>query len=203
MSTVTVVIPTIPGRERLLNRAMTSVHNQRRPADALVVEADPGRSGAAATRNRALERVETDWVAWLDDDDELLPNHLDVLLRYAGDADLVYPTPQMVGGRDPTAVAKDGVWRRPWGVHFGPEQEHHIRTHGSFIPMTHMVRTEAVQDVGGFPPGVTLPDGRYSGEDERYLIQLLDAGMTFMHVNVITWLWHVHDSNTAGKGNPA
>lgn len=200
---VAVAVATIPGRERLLARAVDSVLAQRRAVDQLVVEADPQRTGAAATRNRALARVDTDLVAWLDDDDELLPLHCGALayvLEREPDVDLVYPTPRMMGGADPTAVTVRGRWTPPWGVAFGQEQERHLRERGSFIPITHMARTEVVRRAGGFPQGRTLPDGRYQGEDERYLIALLDAGARFRHLNVVTWLWRVHGAHTAGKG---
>lgn len=198
--TVAVCIPTIPGREAMLERALRSVKQQRRQPDEVLVELDSDRTGAAATRNRLIERCQSDWIAWLDDDDQLLPNHLRVLMGEAqhGDADLIYPTPRMVGGRDPTATSVNGKWRLPWAVPFGPEQERHLRTHGSFIPITHLVRTELVRSVGGFPDGYRLPTGRYRGEDEAYLLALLDAGARFLHVNEQTWLWHVHDAHTAG-----
>jgi hypothetical protein len=147
--------------------------------------------------------VETDLVAWLDDDDELLPIHVGALayvLEREPDVDLVYPVPRMVGGEDPTAVTVGGRWTRPWGVPFGRESERHLRERGSFIPITHMCRVETLRRAGGFPDGVTLPDGRYRGEDEAMLISLLDAGARFRHLNVVTWLWRVHDAHTAGKG---
>jgi glycosyltransferase involved in cell wall biosynthesis len=197
---VTVCVATIPGRERLLKRALLSVDRQHLTPDAVLVELDRNRTGAAATRNRMLATVDTEWIAWLDDDDQFLSNHLAVLMDAAEGADLVYPTPRMVTGRDPTAVAVNGRWQLPWGVPFGPEQEQHLRTQGSFIPVTHLVRTETALKAGGFPEGRTLPDGRYQGEDERYLIALLDAGARFRHVNEETWLWFgSHGSNTAGK----
>ena len=202
MSTVTAVVATIPGREHLLTRATASIDAQCRPVDAVIVEHDYWRTGAASTRNRALAKVDTDYIAWLDDDDELLPNHLDVLMAEAETtgADLVYPVPQMASGTDPTAVSVMGQWIRPWGVPFGPEQEHHLRTQGSFIPITHLVRTGMVLAAGGFPEGRTLPAGRYQGEDERYLIALLDAGARFTHVAETTWRWHgSHGTNTAGR----
>lgn len=201
--TVSVVVPTIPGREALLDRALASVDAQRRKPDRILVEWDPDRTGAAATRNRALDRVTTDVIAWLDDDDELLPVHLQACLRVLEldpSVDLVYPRPQMVGGKDPTAVSYQGTWRLPWGLRFGPEHEAHIRTYGSFIPMTHLVRTGAVRRAGGFPEGRMLPTGRYQGEDERYLLALLDTGARFEHLDRVTWRWWVHRGNTAGRG---
>ena len=202
---VAVVVATIPGREGLLEEALASVAAQHRPPDQVVVEHDPDRTGAAAARNRALDRVECDLVAWLDDDDLLLRSHIKALayvLEHEPDVGLVYPVPRATGP-EPTAVTVNGVWRKPWGVEFGPEQAMHLRERGSFIPITHMVRTAAVRAVGGFPEGVTLPDGRYRGEDEALLIALLESGIWFRHLNVTTWVWRVWDGHTAGKAASA
>lgn len=206
--TVAVVIPTIPGREAMLERALASVRAQRRRPDQVVVERDSLRTGADQARNRALERVTADVVAWLDDDDELKPNHLMACMRVMEQSperpDLVYPSPVVRGGEDPTAVSVQGQWVLPWGVRFGPEQEAHLRRFGSFIPMTHVVRTERVRSIGGFRPGQeVMTEGvgrRYRGEDEDYLVRLLDDGATFEHLPARTWHWNVHGGNTAGRG---
>lgn len=205
---VAVVVPTIPGREAFLRRAIASVLDQTRPlnyaaGDQLIVEQDPERTGAAATRNRALARVTADVVAWLDDDDELLPNHLKSCLRVLQldpSVGLVYPRPRMRGGKDPTAVTHQGRFPvSPWGLRWCPEFAKHLRVHGSFIPMTHLVRTGLATGAGGFPEGETLPSGRYRGEDEGYLIRLLDHGVVFEHLDAVTWRWHVHNAQTAGR----
>lgn len=211
--TVAVCIPTIPGREELLDRALLSVHTQRRKADQIVVERDSERTGAWAARNRALARVTTDVIAWLDDDDTLKPQHLMACMRVMEQSpsrpDLVYPRPIMVGGEDPTAVTHQGRFPvPPWGLRFTSEHAAHLRAVGSFIPMTHLVRTDAVRRIGGFRPGYTVNGARYRGEDEDYLIRILsDAAArhrapqdTFEHLDAKTWYWHVHRSHTAGKG---
>lgn len=203
--TVAVVIPTIPGREELLDRALVSARTQRRKPDQIVVERDSERTGAWASRNRALERVTADVVAWLDDDDTLRPNHLMACMRVLEQSpwrpDLVYPRPRMVGGADPTALTHQGRFPvSPWGLRWTPEHAAHLREHGSFIPMTHLVRTDLVRQIGGFRPGYDV-GGRYRGEDEDYLIRLMDeAGAIFEHLDAITWNWHVHASHTAGRG---
>lgn len=211
--TVAVVIPTIPGREELMDRARLSALTQTRKPDQIVVERDSERTGAWASRNRALERVTADVIAWLDDDDTMKPNHLRTCMRVMEQSpfrpDLVYPQPIMVGGSDPTAVTHQGVFPTPpWGLRFTREHVAHIRHVGSFIPMTHLVRTDLVTRIGGFRPGYRVDEGRrYRGEDEDYLIRLLDDGearrpgeLIFEHVPVKTWYWHVHRSNTAGRG---
>jgi glycosyltransferase involved in cell wall biosynthesis len=217
--TVAVVIPTIPGREMLLEQARQSALRQERKPDQIVVERDSERTGAWAARNRGLARVHTDVVAWLDDDDALQPNHLKACMRVLENSafrpDLVYPAPVMIGGADPTAVTHQSVFPvSPWGLRFTQEHAEHIRQVGSFIPMTHLVRTEAVRAIGGFRPGYTLPSGRYRGEDEDYLIRLLDRAEdqgrrvqdVFEHARrsngrpLRTWYWNVHREHTAGRG---
>lgn len=203
--TVAVVVPTIPGREALLDRALCSVRAQRRRADQVVIERDSERTGAWAARNRALARVTTDVIAWLDDDDTLRPNHLMACMRVLEQSpdrpDLVYPRPRMIGGKDPTALTYQGRFPvSPWGLRWTPEHAAHLRAMGSFIPMTHLVRTELVMEIGGFRPGYDV-GGRYRGEDEDYLLRLMDqAGAIFEHLDAVTWNWHVHAGHTAGRG---
>jgi glycosyltransferase involved in cell wall biosynthesis len=204
--TVAVCIPTVPGREELRMRAELSVMKQDRQPDQFLVEVDKDRTGAAATRNRLLERVESDVIAWLDDDDWLKPNHLKACMRVIENTfavDLVYPRPHLVNGRDPTAVTHQGRFPvSPWGLRFTQEMAAHIKHVGSFIPITHLVRTESVRRIGGFPESRVLPDGRLQGEDERYLIELLDSGAQFEHLDQKTWYWYANPHSTKGLGSP-
>lgn len=206
--TVSVCIPTIPGREHLLRRAIASVHAQTRQPDRILVQRDEHRLGAADARNRLLERVDTDLISWLDDDDFLKPHHLRACMRVLEDSpavDLVYPRPVMLKGDDPTAVTHQGVFPvSPWGLRWCPEFEDHIRELGSFIPMTHLVRTAAAKAAGGFPEGRTVHGGRipvrFQGEDERYLLAMLDNGAQFEHLDAKTWVWFKNPQSTAGRG---
>lgn len=203
--TVTVVIPTIAGRDHLRGLALRSVERQTRPADEIIVSHDTERTGAARTRNCALMEVTTDLVAWLDDDDELLPRHLEVLVgAFENDSeiDLAYPIPHMGGGaQDPTAVPVNGRLIRPWGIPFGPEQENHLKTSANFIPVTHVVRADLARKVGGFPiPNVDPDWPDEANEDWGMLLRLLKAGAKFVHVPEKTWIWNVHSGQTRGKG---
>jgi glycosyltransferase involved in cell wall biosynthesis len=186
-------------------RAEISIMQQTRQPDDLIVLVDEERRGAAWARNEMLSKVTTDVIAWLDDDDYLMPGHIRSCMRVLEQSpfkpDLVYPRPQMVGGRDPTATTHLGVFPvSPWGLRFSQEMAAHIRHVGSFIPMTHAVKTESVRKIGGFPEGRMLSDHRYQGEDERYLINLLDAGAIFEHLDQKTWYWFVNKKSTAGLG---
>lgn len=205
-SDVTVVVPTIEGREQLLDRALASVARQQTPPGNVVVQLDKDRHGATWCRNQAIEHVTTDWIAWLDDDDELLPNHLKVCVRAANDtkADLIFTYPEFVGGKDPLACVNDLGVLTPEPIHipFGAAQKTGLRRYGNFIPVTYLVKTALVRQVGGFPEPYTF-EAVNSGDCEDYglLLRLLDVGAKFNHVcGVRTWRYHFHEANLGGRG---
>ena len=77
MHQVTVCIPSIPPRAAYLQRAIASVCAQTYPVSAISVAIDHQRLGAPATRNKAFFQARTEWVVFLDDDDELNPDYLE------------------------------------------------------------------------------------------------------------------------------
>lgn len=188
MLDVTVVIPTIYSRSAMLEQAVQSVLEQELQAADVIIEHDIHRQGPAVVRNRALARVQTPWLAWLDDDDLLMPQHLRVLADVAlsADADLVWPWFTVSGGGD------------PFPMHFGrqwdPEHPHQF-------PITYLVRTELVRRVGGFetvPDGPAHADGNRAGEDWRLQLAMSAAGGRFVHLPERTWIWRHHGGNTSG-----
>lgn len=189
--TVTVCIPSIPPRAPMLARALASVTAQTLQPDAIAVAIDHQHDGAPVTRNRALAAAQTDWVAFLDDDDELLPNHLAELVA-AGEetgADLIYPNFRCLDpdGNDKTL---------PESIRSGQEFDARILRTRSFIPVTTLVRTEIAQRVGGFSYPRQTRGKRY--EDWGFYLKLLDVDARFHHHPVTTWIWHHHGANTSG-----
>lgn len=190
MLDITVVIPTIPPRTALLERAIRSVMCQEQPVMAVAVAVDRARAGAAVTRDRALATVNTDWVAFLDDDDEFLPSHLRILAeaQHETGADYLFSWYEVVGGHDPRAD-EFGV---PWDT-ANPRQ----------TTITTLVRTSTAKQAGFLPdPGVTddltSPDRLYAGEDWRFTQRVHAAGAHIHHVPVKSWRWHHHGKNTSG-----
>lgn len=180
---ITLVIPTIQGREALLDRAVRSAQQQSLPCT-ILIEFDANREGAAAARNRALAKVETEWVAFLDDDDELKPHHLRACARHARltGADVVYPGYDTVG-EDPVNC---------FGISFDPV----LLRRRNYIPVTTLCRTDLVRRVGFREH----PDERGDPcEDWGLWLGLLDLGATFSHLPQRTWIWHV-DGGTRGRG---
>lgn len=194
--TVTVVIPSIPPRARLLLRALESVASQTRPADAISVAIDLAHEGAVVTRNRALTGATTEWLAFLDDDDELLPNHLAELVAAAeaNDADVVYPNFRCV---DPHGKPKELSAAIASGQPFDAK----VLRRRSFIPVTVLARTKLVHDVEGFSYPIYAGRVRQRYEDWGLWLKLLRAGARFHHHPVETWTWHHHGANTSGLGD--
>lgn len=188
---VTVVIPHIPTRAAFLGRALRSVYAQTHVPEMVIVVTDKHHEGSAETRNRALDSVTTDWVAFLDDDDELYPDHLETLLHAAKrtGADVVYP------GCD---VERDGALipvAEEWG-RFGREFDADLLLEQSYIPVTSLARMSLVDQTAGFQRArSTVYD------DWGFYLNLLDVGANFHHEPVITWKWHHGNHNTSGMGD--
>lgn len=160
---ITVVTPTIPDREGLLQECIASV-----AAAGLqhLIASDPQRLGPAAIRNRLLQRVTTPWVVFLDDDDLLYPQYQRIVEKKFKDADVVYTAWDLTGSEEPAP--------RPFDAD--------LLRRGNYIPVTACVRTEAARAVGGFPEDWIL-------EDHGLWIRLLDAGYRFTYVPVIGWMY--------------
>lgn len=179
---ITVVIPSIPVRTALLHRALASVATQALPAVVVSVAFDNAREGAGPTRTRALRGAATEWIAFMDDDDELLPHHLQTLCeaQCESGADVVWPWFQVIGGSDPISCNRGKQWN--------PKTPH-------TFPMTTLVRNELAQQCM-FPP--PLESAGCSGEDFNFWMQMSNLGARFHHVNEVTWWWHHDSHNTAG-----
>lgn len=171
----------------MLARAIASVHAQTRRPDAIVVRLDGSGAGSADTRNRALAEVRTEWVAFLDSDDELYPPHLQRLLDCAErtGADVIYPW-----------FDKDVQWDI-WGDREGKSFDAAALREGNFIAITVLARTAAVRAVGGFREDRNA-EGRSARDEYGTWLRMLDAGAKFAHLPERTWRWGLHGGNTQG-----
>lgn len=205
---VTVVMPRSgrKWRDAYAREAVASVHNQTRPVQ-LIVAHDIDREGPATVRNRALRLVETEYVAFLDDDDILDPEHCEMLWRCAVEtgADVVYPQFRVEGG--------DYMRRRSLGdlavLMAAVEREAHGKAGvfgqtmlaGNFVPVTTLCKVDSVRAVGGFPTGIAAPIHPFPPhprlEDWGLWLRLLNWGAKFAHLPRITWTWRQWDGSTS------
>jgi CDP-glycerol glycerophosphotransferase len=189
-SAVTVIIPTIPLRAAMLERAVASVVAQTVPATVLI-EPDPDRTGSAATRNRALAKAAAEHVLFLDDDDQLTPNAVQLLTEAQQEtgADVVSGAawiPQRPGHREPVQPPGPG-WIAPEAV-----------TARSVLHVSSLVRTEMARKAGGFAfrrdPGTGM-----LLDDYGFYCALAEAGASFWRVPETVLIWNVHSGNTSGQ----
>ena len=198
-STVAVCVPTIPPRRAYLGSALESVFEQTHPVDEVHVAVDVRGDGASATRNRAWRAASTEWVAFLDDDDLLHPQHVERLLATSDDADLVYPWFDLPNGVDPLAVRVAGQLVSPYGLPFGDDHRAHILNEGNFVPVTVLVRRSLLDEVDGFPATRSARWSHDQCEDWGCWQDMLRAGARFKHLPERTWTWRWHGRNTSGK----
>lgn len=198
---ITVCTPTHLARMRngMLARAMHSISYQTKPAAAISVAIDVVGRGAPVTRQRALDAVQTPWVAFLDSDDYFLPDHLAALSKHAEEsgADFVYSWFKIEDqfGR---ILEEDPIF--PPGHYlnqFNPEDP--IET-----TITVLVRTELAKEVGF--QALNRGHGQNTGEDAFFTLGCLAAGAKISHLVRKTWIWSHHGGNTSGfstKGDAA
>ena len=192
---ITILMPTIPIREEMFRRAMVSISAQTvHPSGGIRIVMDRDHTGAAATRNRGLAYIQTPWVAFLDDDDELLPEHLEILwtarMENPGVA-VIYTGCEVVTA---DGQLDHDLHLSEWGNFGRPFDELMLRRE-SCLPVTSLVRTDlAQQALFGPPPGSDY-------DDWGFYLRLLNLGARFLHIPERTWIWHHHDGNTSGQGD--
>lgn len=192
---VTVVMPAM-NREALVGRAIASVGRQSvAPARVLVVDdaSDDGtaaaaeavgaevlrmpvRSGSGPARNAAIEAATTEWVAFLDSDDEWWPEHLATVLRHGGAGHDLVST---------CAVSTSGRWLgspRPGAHPVTPRTM--LVPSDVVVTSATLVRRRALLDAGLFRP---LP----RAQDMDVWIRVLERG-TGVVVGEATATYHEH-----------
>jgi len=136
MSQVTVVIPIGNYHLDIAKRALESVQNQTVPCEVLAYS-DVNSRGSGFIRNVGLKEVTSEYVVFLDADDQILPTFVERCLAVIKPGRYVYTD----------WFQEDGVHKasdNPWQPFNG---EWHV--------LTSLLRTEDVRAVGGFDETVT------------------------------------------------
>lgn len=162
---IAVITPSKLNRSALLEECKVSVLAQTRPADCHAIEVDVKAEGPAVVRNRLVKGLDSsfDWLAWLDDDDVLLPSHLEKLSAVAELADVVYSLCQM--NCNTHAFSLEDL------IHY------------NYIPVTALVRRSIFTAVGGFDEGPL--------EDWNLWKKIAISGGRYIFVPEVTWLYRV------------
>jgi glycosyltransferase involved in cell wall biosynthesis len=207
-SRVTVVIPTY-NRAQLLAQTLSSVFAQQpMPCEVIVVDDgstdgtleylesvdvsvlrnERGGWGPARGRNEGFKRTSSEFVAFLDSDDLLLPGALERLER-ALDESSAAP---FAFGRCLTALKEDGRWRATGLMTVDAEEmDSPLRSlfARNFVPSVGTVaRAEAVRKIGGYPETTAFAEDHYFW---LRLAQLADP----VFVPLLTSVYRVHAGN--------
>ena len=168
----TLVTATLPSRTDLLAEMLTSVTQQTvQPANHVVMR-DDGR-GFVETVNRAVNLVDTDYFCLVDDDDLLLPNHVEALANAITDTtDIVWTWTEVLGRN----------WNPNQGYEPGKLQQE------NYIPSNMLMKTALWREMGGYRKEPKHPDWDMLKRCEI-------AGADFYNVPEVTWLYRFHGKN--------
>lgn len=205
---MTVVIPTYNRAELLAQTLDTVFAQDPKPHEVLVVDDgstdatldylesldvsvlrnEKGGWGPGRARNEGFRRAGSEFVAFLDSDDLLLPGALRRLEGALAEA----PAASFAFGRCLTAMKADGRWSATGLMTVDPEEmESPLRSLfiRNFVPSVGTVaRTEAVRGIGGYPENTTFAEDHYFW---LRLAQLSDP----VFVPFLTAVYRVHGGN--------
>jgi glycosyltransferase involved in cell wall biosynthesis len=170
---LTLVTVTQPNRRHMIGEMLATVTQQTVLPDAHVIVWDHG-AGFEASVNRAVGMVTTPYFCLVDDDDLLLPNHVETLASNLH-ADVVWTWCE-VTGRD---------WNPNSGYVPGLLQNH------NYIPSNHAMRTGLFTRLGGYR--------KTAGWADHDLLQRAEQQQaTFLNVPQVTWVYRFHGANMSG-----
>lgn len=190
---VTIITATISKRENLLARAVKSVQAQTlQPVAHLILE-DTEKIGGAATLDKLLKKVNSKYVAVLDDDDELLPQHLQSIHTCIenSNADLVYPWFKYSNS------GNAGHLERYFDVPWSNDDMHQV-------PITWIAKTQTIKRAGGFSADYECESfnldsaGNRIGYDYILIQRLVRDGRIIKHHPEVTWIYHDDRESTLG-----
>jgi glycosyltransferase involved in cell wall biosynthesis len=190
---VTVCTATIPSRAEMLERAIASVQNQTQQPIAHIVKLDENKIGGAAMIDLIASEAKTKYVMILDDDDEFLPEHIELLYAKIEEeqADLVYPHFRYATRGDGGHLEQ--FFNVPWDNRY-PHQ----------VPLTWICRTDVFLEMGGFskdfdPNSYNLDEqGNRIGYDFLFILRLVQNNKRIVHLPKVTWIYHDDRISTLG-----
>lgn len=162
---ISILTPTIPGRERFLAECHASVQAQTTDQFEHIVTLDANGDGCAVTMNLCAEKATGEWLLPLADDDLLLPRALENLL--AAEGDVIYSPPLVTGNED-----RFWFWQSP-----------------PVLPSCALIRASLWRELGGYDETLSHE------EDRAMWVKALDVGAVFTRVDEPCWVYRQHEAN--------
>ena len=173
----------------MLTRAINSVAAQTLEAASLSIAIDEEKIGAWHIWQRALDGASTRWVAFLDDDDEMLPHHLETLCaaQEATGAHVIVSWYEVMYGVDPAPLGRFCQF---------PDQPALATTPFHSFGITCLVDRQFVVEHDVRFRERTL--GVTPAEDAMFWREMADKGARFHQLPDITWRYYHGGHNTSG-----
>lgn len=179
---ISVITASLPSRSAMLAECAASVAAQTLPPVEHLISVDHARVGSSATRNRLVQAAGGTWIAIVDDDDVLFPNHLAALWEERDRADIVYSFCEVTG--------RDWTPNRTFDANA-------LRA-GNYIPVTSLIKADVLRGLKGW-----ASSSEHGWEDWDLWLRALDAGFRFACVPEITWRYRFHGTNKTTVGEAA
>jgi GT2 family glycosyltransferase len=196
---ITTVTAHIPPREAMLAEALASVEAQTHADREVIVVTDVDRRGAWWAKNEGVRQSHGDWITFLDDDDQLLPDHHAHLLACAMEtgADVIYPHFYIRGDEWPEPHEDGFAWL------FGlPFDEERVRASSTIPGGGSLIRGSLLRELGTPQLGDPEFGPEVYYDDWAMYIRLLNAGAKFVHLAERLYVWrHWGAGNTSGKAD--
>jgi len=145
MPKISVVIPT-HDRPELLKRAVASVQNQTYKNFELIVIDDVESRGGGWARNQGIKKAQGDFIALLDDDDEWMPNKLEIQMGQfedtTSDVGFCFSAVKNI------KADNEDITQVPEGIH-----NYHklaLESFKCFLTVTLIIKKSVFEDVGYF-----------------------------------------------------
>jgi len=166
---IAIITPTISSRSEVLEECKKSVKNQIvNVSFEHFIGIDKLKLGCGAVRNAIEDSLleEYDWLSFIDDDDLMLPGHLQTLVNACERRDIIYSDVETVG------------WEKSWTSRYFDLKDLQER---NYIPVTVLIRRSVFKRAGGFR--------HVFAEDWDLWKRCAEFGARFQYVPKVTWLY--------------
>ena len=189
------------GKEKILDLSQ-ALFDQHKFRNYLVIDPGTKYQGASAARNECLGAGSSKYVAFLDDDDEYFPDHLEILVNFLdahSDVDFAFSKAWGVKEKDCQAIRAE-IWIEdlPDGKVKGflpaPYYQPEMIYKTNICPtLTVMMRRECLEKIGGFNEDFVCLN------DWAAWAKIVLAGYKMAHINKFTAEYSIHGSGLISK----